>query len=48
MSHTVVLVVTDSPDDLEDTLAPFDENMEVDPYPDEYGTVVDLAESARR
>lgn len=47
MSHFVVVVVTDKPGDVESALAPFDENLDVDPYREVYKTVSDAAQSAR-
>jgi len=47
MSHYVVVVVTDKPDDVESALAPYDENLDVDTYPNSAGTVADHARNAR-
>src|SRR5690348_1935595 len=36
MTHFTVIAVTPSPDSLEDLLAPYNENLEVEPYRDYY------------
>lgn len=46
--HHPAIVVTDGPDDLEDALAPFDENLEVAPYRKVLTTVTRAGAQARR
>lgn len=47
MSHYVAVVVTKSPEEVDAALAPYDENLDVEPYREVEGTVAGKADSAR-
>lgn len=47
MTHFPIVIITENPGDVTDVLAPFDENLDVTPYPLVLDTVAEAASSAR-